>query len=92
MSSLEKEKYAFFRKLVAEGKIEEAQEFIKKEPEVAALAMVDFIAFYSSLRIAENGVLFIPQQVPVDQSVETGVEEEADMDGEGQAPAASDAE
>ena len=80
MTNVEIAKYNLLRGMVQEGNTQTAIEFLQSEPNIAAIAIVDIMAFQNAIRVSADGTLLLPQQAQeqADTEEESSVVEGSD--------------
>lgn len=87
MTNVEIAKYNLLRGMVQEGNTQTAIEFLQSEPNIAAIAIVDIMAFQNAIRVSADGTLLLPQQAQEQADTE---EESAVVEGSDAAVPAED--
>lgn len=87
MTNVEIAKYNLLRGMVQEGNTQTAIEFLQSEPNIAAIAIVDIMAFQNAIRVSADGTLLLPQQAQEQADTE---EESAIAEGSDPAVSAED--
>ena len=80
MTNVEIAKYNLLRGMVQEGNTQTAIEFLQSEPNIAAIAIVDIMAFQNAIRVSADGTLLLPQQAQeqADTEEESAITEGSD--------------